>query len=146
MWVSTWPPCTEKCKGGRSIWSGGETVWSPNAAHTCARPLDGNPHVKRTAHWQGLLPVFILAAGVHALAASNFFYTHDGYSAFETGERILRGELWLHDNVLRLLPTLSFAPRAHFGMDFLCVFLAIGIEFGDVWCRSHVQHFMVQNG
>jgi hypothetical protein len=73
--------------------------------------------VKRTAHWQGLLPVFILAAGVHALALNNFFYTHDGYSAIETGQRILRGELWLHDNVLRLLPTLSFAPRAYFGMD-----------------------------
>jgi len=79
------------------------------------RLLVDNLGVNQKVHRLGFWGVFALAVGVHALAIENFFYTHDCYSALETGERLLRGEWSWHENVLRILPTLSFAPRAAFG-------------------------------
>lgn len=69
------------------------------------------------ARWWELLAAACTAWLVHGATATNFLYTHDGWNDVILGELVLSGGLPWHTNLLRLLPTLSFGPRAAFGVS-----------------------------
>jgi len=62
------------------------------------------------------LPTLVVAL-VHGPTLTNFLYTHDGWNDVQLGENILDGQIALHENLLRSIPTLSFAVRALFGLE-----------------------------
>lgn len=68
-------------------------------------------------HWILLALPGLIVALVHGPTLSNFLYTHDGWNDVQLGENILDGQLPLHENLLRIIPTLSFALRALFGLE-----------------------------
>lgn len=49
---------------------------------------------------------------LHAATLGNFLYTHDGWNDVLLGDLVLSGGLEWHENILRLLVTLSFGLRA----------------------------------
>ncbi|MFT5432320.1 MAG: hypothetical protein ACI9OJ_003019, partial [Myxococcota bacterium] len=65
--------------------------------------------------WQDLALVAVAALLVHGATLTQLLYTHDGWNDMLLGEEILAGEIVQHENILRIIPTLSFAVRAMFG-------------------------------
>ena len=66
--------------------------------------------------WTLLLPG-VLTLVVHGPGIDNFLYTHDGWNDVQLGENLLDGNLELRENLTRIVPTLSFAVRALFGLE-----------------------------
>ena len=68
--------------------------------------------IGRTARWWELGLAAGAAWAVHGATLGNFLYTHDGWNDVLLGETIAAGGIGIHENLLRILPTLSFGLRA----------------------------------
>jgi len=73
--------------------------------------------VGRKARWWELGLAAATAWVVHGATLGNYLYTHDGWNDVLLGETVLTGSLPWTENLLRILPTLSYGLRAAFGLN-----------------------------
>jgi hypothetical protein len=67
--------------------------------------------------WWQLLIVALVGGALYLPTLSHHFYTHDGWNDVMLGELIIGGGSDWYENLLRLIPTLSFGLRAAFGLS-----------------------------